>query len=125
MPRDVEVNRLITDVLKPWQGGGAGIAREAWIERLERFSIEQLAEIAIGIQDYDSIVHPRRPHALEALRILVDAKLAAQTHDLMKKLDAATARLQGVGIAVGVFGVLVMLVQLLLAWLVARASGAV
>ena len=119
MPRDSAVDQLVTDTLKPWHGGGPGLAREEWVERLEGFTIEQLAQVAIGIQDYD-IVHPGRPHALEALRTVIDAKLAAQTHDLMKKLDAATSRLQGVGIAVGVVGVLVMLAQVYLAWLVAQ-----
>jgi hypothetical protein len=69
----------------------------------------------IGIQDYDTIVHPRRPHALEALRTVVDAKLANQTQELMRKLDRATSRLQCVGVMVGVVGVGVMVLQLLVA----------
>src|SRR5262245_15122224 len=55
----------------------------------------------------------------------LDAKLAAQTHDLMKKLDAATSRLQRVGIVVGIVGVGVMVLQLLVGWLGAHASGTI
>jgi hypothetical protein len=124
VPSDPEVEELINETISPWEErGGGGIPREDWIARLEKLSIEQLAHVAIGIHDYDEIVHPRRPHALQALRTVVDAKLAAQTHDLMKKLDAATLKLQSVAIVVRVVGVLVMLAQLVMACLVARASG--
>jgi len=43
----------------------------------------------------------------------------------MKKLDAATSRLQRVGIVVGIVGVGVMVLQLLVGWLGAHASGTI
>jgi hypothetical protein len=118
VPHDPEVDKLVREAL------GRALPSPDWVDRLLPLSVEQLARVAAGLQG-GGILAGREAHALEALRTVVDAKLAAQTHDLMKKLDAATSGLQRVGIIVGVVGVLVMLLQLLLAWLVAHATGAV
>jgi hypothetical protein len=84
------------------------------VERLKPLTIEQLAQVAVGLQG-GKILNARQPHALEALRTVVDAKLAQQTQDLMVQLDRATTRLQWVGIGPALVGVVMMVVQVAVA----------
>jgi hypothetical protein len=105
MPHDPEVAAIVHKV---WtEVGGEGIDWADWVEHLTPYRIDQLAQVAVGLQG-GKMLNSRAPNALEAVRMVVDAKLAAQTQELMVKLDAATRKLQFVGVMVGVVGVAVM-----------------